>query len=862
MKVASMSHPDPGPNEKNRQLPYYWSIPLADVTKGLLSGKEGLASSEARKRLGKPHGAALSDAQWWTAAKIFFAQINNPITLLLIGAALLSLWMREHIDATVILTIVFFSSLLSFWQEHTAMQAVARLLAMIATKATVRRDGATTDIPTDQVVPGDLVLLSAGKIIPGDCRLIEGHDLFVNEAALTGETFPVEKHVADVAEGASLVDRTNCVFQGTNVVSGAGEVIVVRVGADTELGSIANRLRLRPPETEFEHGIRHFGAMLMQVTMIMLLVIFMTHVWMKHLFVDTFLFALALAVGLTPQLLPAIISVTLAFGARKLAQQGVIVRKLSSIENFGGIDVLCSDKTGTLTEGVIEIAGAVDLEGKPSDRVMRLAYLNASMETGFQNPIDEAIRKIGSAAGLTLDRCTKRDEIPYDFVRKRLTVLADTPDGALVIVKGAESNVIEVCTRVATGNGESADFESLKAKLSEQYTEFGKQGLRVLGIASKPWTSNELLKHEDERDLTFEGFLLLRDPPKPNIGQTIVELKQMGVRLVMITGDNRHVAKRIATDIGCEHSDVVCGAEIHKMSDEALRRVVNRTNIFAEIEPNQKERIIRSYKSAGHVVGYLGDGINDATALHAADVGISVDSGVDVAKEAADIVLMQHDLQVLLEGIRQGRATFVNTLKYIFLATSANFGNMFSMAGASLFLPFLPLLPKQVLLTNLLTDLPEMMIAHDRVDEERLAKPQRWDLKMIQRFMLVFGAISSVFDFLTFACLWWIFGFQEYNPGEFRTGWFVESVVSACLIVLVMRSRKPFWQTHPAPVLAAANVVAIGTTIALPYTPLAEPLGFVALPVTTLAALLGIAGVYAATAETAKHWFFAHGNGN
>jgi Mg2+-importing ATPase len=786
---------------------------------------------------------------WLRAARLLAAQFQSPITLILVGAAILSLFLRDITDAVIILVIVCAGALLSFWQEYSAANAVAALLALVNTKVTVLRDQRERELPSEELVPGDVVLLSAGSAIPGDCRLLEAKDLFVNESALTGEAYPAEKHPGQVPVGAPLPERSNVLFQGTHVVSGNARAVVVLIGQSTELGRISRRLHLRPPETEFEHGVRRLGHFLLELTLLLILAILAVHLALKHPPLESFLFSLALAVGLTPQLLPAVIAVNLAHGARRLAACQVIVRRLSSIENLGSMNVLCADKTGTLTVGRAEIEGAIDFLGSDSPRALRLAWLNAVFETGFANPIDEALRR-----DISLDRAQaeKLDEIPYDFVRKRLSVLVREDGEHWLIAKGAVANVLDVCDAAESSSGVTVGIREAHQQIDQRIRDLGEQGRRILAIACRR-IDTDCVNRTDEAAMTLVGLLVIRDPPKPGLSQTLTELRELGIELKMISGDNCVVAASVAKQVGLETANVLTGAELRQLGEDALLHRVSKTAVFAEIDPHQKERIVLALRKAGQVVGYLGDGINDATALHAADVGISVDQSVDVAREAADIVLLRKDLEVLVDGIREGRATFANTLKYVLLATSANFGNMFSMAGASLFLPFLPLLPKQVLLTNLLTDLPEMTIARDRVDEQLMQHPQRWNIHQIQRFMLVFGLISSAFDYAAFGVLLLI---VRAGEAEFRTGWFVESVVSACAIVLVIRSREPLWRSRPAWILVVTTIAVIAVVLVLPFTPLAGPLGFVPLSPFVPVAMLTIVVIYGISAELAKRWFY------
>ncbi len=814
----------------------------------------GLTNEQAGERLAQFGANRLRPKKQASAIVLLLRQFTSPIILILIGAALLSIFLRDVTDAAIILTIVLLSGFLGFWQEYGAATAVAKLSAIVATKVRVLRAGAETPVPLAEIVPGDIVLLSAGAIIPADSRLLEARDLFVNEAALTGETFPAEKAPSALSSATPLARRSNAVFMGTHVVSGTGKACVIHTGRSAEFGKVCDTLRLRPPETEFEHGIRRFGYLLAEVTFLLVLAIFAFNVYFQKPVLDSLLFALALAVGLTPQLLPAIISINLSHGARRMAAQKVIVKRLAAIENFGSMNVLCSDKTGTLTEGEVRVQAALDPSGQPSAQVLFYAWLNAAHETGFINPIDRAIREapVGSADGWE-----KLDEIPYDFLRKRLSVLVQKDSRPLLVTKGALRETLEVCARAQLGDSALVALETVRAEVERHWEEFCHEGHRVLGVAYREMPGRTTITRADESEMIFAGFLVLSDPLKPGIRATIDELKQLGITLKVITGDNALIAQHIAREVGLGQARVLAGPELREMSAQALTRRVSETDVFAEIEPMQKERIILALKKAGHVVGYLGDGINDAPALHAADVGLSVDSAVDVAREAADFVLLEHDLEVLVDGVREGRRTFANTLKYVFIATSANFGNMFSMAGASLFLPFLPLLPKQILLINLLTDFPEMTIAGDNVDPEMVQAPRRWDIVFIRRFMLVFGLISSVFDYLTFGLLFWL----HANVAQFRTGWFIESIISAALVVLVVRSRRPFFKSRPSKLLALATLAIVCVTAVTPYLPLASLLGFQPLPIYFYLVLGLVVIGYVVTAELAKSLFYRHEKG-
>ncbi|MGE5463896.1 MAG: magnesium-translocating P-type ATPase, partial [Syntrophothermus sp.] len=649
-----------------------------------------------------------------------------------------------------------------------------------------------------------------------------------------------------------LPERTNSVFMGTNVRSGSAKILIVETGLNTAFGQIADRLNLRPPETEFERGIKRLGYLLTEVMLLLVLGIFGFNVYFQKPVLDSLLFSIALAVGLTPQLLPAIISINLSKGSQAMAERGVIVRRLESIENFGSMDILCTDKTGTVTQGVVQLDGALDLNGDPSTQVLLLACLNASMQSGLSNPLDEAIVQKGAPG---LEEYSKVDEIPYDFVRKRLSVIVQRRDSSrLLITKGALDNVLSVCTRVQTPGGESALGEAEQAEIQERFRGWSGQGYRVLGVAVRDIHSQEhSYSKAEEENMAFAGFLLFMDPPKEGVRDTIAALEKLGIRLKIITGDNHLVAKHIGQMLGLDELKVMSSRDVDSLGDEALWHAVEETAVFSEVDPNEKERIILALKKRGHVVGYMGDGINDAPSLHSADVGISVANAVDVAKEAADLVLLRQDLHVLLEGIVQGRKTFSNTLKYVFMATSANFGNMFSVAVASLFLPFLPMLPKQILLINFLTDLPEMMIAGDNVDDVLIEKPRRWDIAFIRRVMLTFGPLSSLFDIATFAVLLWVI---HANETIFHTGWFIESVLSASLVVFSIRTRLPFLHSKPSRAMLGMTFLVILITLVLPYTPLAALLDFTPLPLSYLLAIGVIIALYFAAAEITKRWFY------
>jgi Mg2+-importing ATPase len=823
-----------------------------DLLGVLGTSSAGLATGDAQERLKKFGANLLKPKKRIDAFSIFLGQFKNSIIVILIGATIISFFLRDMVDAAIILVIIMVSAILGFIQERGAAHAMERLLSIVQIKASVFRDGSVREVGVEEVVPGDVVSLKAGDVIPGDCLLLEGKNLHTDEALLTGETFPVEKSAGELPQDTPLGRRSNSLWMGTHVIGGEAGAVVVATGRSTEFGKISERVRLKPEETEFEHGVRHFGYLLLEVTLILLMVIFAFNVYLHRPVMDSFLFSLALAVGLTPQLLPAIITINLAHGAKRMAEQKVIVKRLASIENFGSMNMLCSDKTGTITEGVVRLKSALDLNGSPSERVLFHAYLNAVFETGFVNPIDVALRESGQ---FDLSGWKKMDEIPYDFSRKRLSILVSHGSTRLMVTKGALMNVLDVCSVAKTSSGTPGNMETVKKQAMKLSDDLNDQGYRTLGVAFRDMKETDLIGLDEEKDMIFLGILVFHDPPKQGMPEIFAKLKEMGVSLKIVTGDSRKVAASLHRQLGLPEPVILTGRDLQEMSNEALQRQAPQVDVFAEVEPNQKERIILALRKEGNVVGFMGDGINDASALHASDVGISVDSAADVAKESADIVLLEKDLAVLGRGVLEGRKTFANTLKYVFMATSANFGNMFSMAGASLFLPFLPMLPKQILLTNLLTDFPEMTIAADRVDDVMIREPHRWNIRFIRSFMITFGILSSVFDYCTFGLLLYIL---RADATLFRTGWFVESVISAALIVLVIRTTRASFRSRPGGRLLAATLIIAAVTVAIPFSPIASLIGFEPIPGVFLAWLFLIVILYVITAELTKKVFYRH----
>ena len=828
----------------------FWSVESDRLLNQLGTSPQGLTPPEAADRLAR---ASRLRPRRQSAFSLLIEQFKSPIMILLFCSAVLSFTLIDDVtNGVIILLILLASGLLGFWQEWSAADAVAKLLGMIETKATVVREGQDVEVPLEGVVTGDVIRLRAGDLIPGDCRLLTSRDLYLNEATLTGESFPAEKSVAILPVDTPLGRRTNALYLGTNVISGMGTAVVAATGRETEFGKISERLEHRQPETGFERGLRQFGQLLIKVVLVITVIVFAVKVGVQGRdIVESLLVGLALAVGMTPQLLPAITSVVLAAGAKQMSKHQVIVKQLLAIENLGSMTVLCSDKTGTLTEGTIQLHATLDLDGRESERVLRHGYYNAFFQTGFENPIDRALceKQKFDTAGIR-----KIDEIPYDFIRKRLSVRIEQNGQKLLVMKGALSHVLECCTRVETAAGGAADLESHRAEIDRRFNELSDQGLRVLGLAPKPAEGPHITK-DDEQGMTFAGFLVFADPPKADARETLDQLRDLGVGLKVITGDNRAVAQSISQRVGILSPVIVTGTDLRQLGDDALGQRASEADIFAEVEPNQKERIILALKRTGHVVGYLGDGINDASALHAADVGISVASAVDVAREAAQVVLLKQDLSVLVQGVREGRRTFANTLKYVFFAVAANFGYMFSLAVASLFLDFEPLLAHQILLVNLLADFPAMALATDSVDPEQIHRPRRWDVGFIVRFMMSFGFASSMFDFMTFGAILWVFG---QDPKTFNTGWFVESTLTGLMILMVVRTQRPFFLSQPGKLFlfAVASIAII--TVLIPYSPFSPALGFVVPPPKLLMIAIGITLLYGVGMEVVKRLFYRY----
>ena len=833
--------------------PTFWQQNLAALWENYKATPDGLTNSEATERLAH-YGSNLFHPQRRNAWLFqLLVKFNNPLVIILLIASAISALTGDVTSFIIIALIVLMSVTLDFIQEYKAGKEAEKLRQSVTVHTQVLREGKAQEIPLSALVPGDIVLLAAGDLVPGDGRIFEAKDFFVNQALLTGEPYPVEKKPGELPDEAEILSASNTVLRGTSVVSGTAKVLVCSTGAHTVLGDIADSLIAKAPPNAFSLGTRSFGLLIMRLTIFLVLFVLLVNVFFHRPWLESFIFAVALAVGLTPELLPMIISVTLARGAQRMAAKRVIVKQLASIQNLGSMDVLCTDKTGTLTEARIHLERHIDSLGQDSQRVLELAYLNSFFETGLKSPLDDAIleHKEIDVAGWR-----KIDEVPFDFERRRVSVLVDNGQKRLLVVKGAPEDILRLCTSY---EGKSdADLlpldDAAMATVRALFDSLGREGLRVLGIAWRQVDAD--YAHavvNDEIKLIFSGFAAFIDPPKESAKQALTDIAACGISVKIVTGDNELVTEHICGQLGLPIIGILTGADILKMDDQALVGQVERVNLFCRVTPSQKNRIILALKKRGHTVGYLGDGINDAPALHSADIGISVDSAVDVAKDAAEMILLEHDLGVLQGGVIEGRRTFGNIMKYIMMGTSSNFGNMFSMAGGVLFLPFLPMLPTQILLNNMLYDLSEIPIPLDNVDEEYLMRPSKWDINFVRKFMLIIGPISSIFDFLTFFVM-----IKVFQAGEslFHTGWFIESLATQVLVIFIIRTRKNPLKSRPNFWLTICSLLVVALAILLPFTPLGRLFGFVAPPLPFFLILAGMVIVYLLAVEQVKQWFY------
>lgn len=824
----------------------------ADLYKTLGSHEPGLKDNEAAKKLLTFGPNVLVHKREKNIFLQFLLRFANPLVTVLLVIAAFSVFLGDIASAILVSIMAVVSVLISFTQEYRAGKEAEKLSDMVRTTASVYRNGVLREIKMKLIVPGDIVELKAGDMIPADIRILESKDLFVNQASFTGESYPVEKFPDPVkTTTCELNEMTNIAFMGSSVVSGSARGIVLTTGVHTQFGEISKRLSDIPIVSGFDQGITKLTWMMIQFMIALVLIIFAINWLYRANWVDALLFSLAVAVGLTPEMLPMVVALNLAKGAISMSKKSVIVKKLNSMQNFGSMDVLCTDKTGTLTLDKIVLEQYCDVAGKQDDSVLQYSYINSYYQTGMKDLLDRTILEHEHA---TMHGYKKVDEIPFDFSRKLMSVIVEVGGKHLFITKGAPEEVFKRCTHYEL-NGKVHAIDAKKLTfLKKEYDDLSAQGFRVLGVAYKesPAAQTAFTKN-DESKLILKGYLAFLDPPKTTALETINALKKLGISVKVLTGDNALVTRKICTDVGLDVEKILTGDDLERMSDEALEQAVQTVTVFARLSPLQKERVIQALHATKHIVGYLGDGINDAPALKAADVGISVNNAVDIAKESADIILLKKSLIVLRDGVVEGRKTFTNILKYIRMGTSSNLGNMFSMTGASLFLPYLPMTPIQILLNNFLYDLSQLAIPTDDVDEDAVAKPHQWDMKSIRRFMIVFGSISSVFDFITF---WLLVSVFHATADIFHTAWFLESLSTQALVIHVIRTHKvPFLESKPSTLLLVSTILLTLIGFLLPYSRLAGALQFVPLGMTYIAVIGGILAVYLVVTQICKKFF-------
>ena len=842
----------------NNHQKKYWEIPTAQVLAELKTKRSGLSPAEAEKRLAQSGKNEIKTQGQRQALDIFLSQFKNPLIIILVVASFIAGFLGDIISTIIIILIILTSAVLAFFQEYKSEQIINKLRKKVSLKTSVIRGGKIRLINASELVVGDIVLLELGKVVPADLRLIFTDDLLINEAILTGESFPVEKtsfhHKVKYYLPQSM---QNLAFSGTYVVGGSGRGVVMATAKNTELGKAAHLLEVKPHQTEFQKGIADFGLFLFRIILLFSFAIFLFLAIFKHEWVESLLFALAIAVGISPELLPIIITINLSRGAQKMSRKQVIVKRLMSIEDLGNTDILCTDKTGTLTAGNIILKDYFDFKQNKNEAVLKYSLLCNTFTITKNiagNPLDEAIFSYAKKNRLNklIDGYKIIDSLAFDFNRRRMSAIAENKSGRLLICKGAAEEILDICSKIKI-NDEVVPLSSHLAEVKKQALSFQQQGFKLLLVAFKEIEAKSKYEPKDENNLVFIGYLIFNDPLKKTAKDSLPALQNLGVAIKVLTGDSESVTTYLLQEIGFEISGVILGSALQEMSSDQLKKIVDQNNVFAKITPEHKLRIINALKENGHTVSFLGDGVNDAPALRAADVGISVDSAIDIAKEAADVVLMQKSLSVLAEGIKEGRRTFGNTLKYIFCTISSNYGNMLSVAGAAMILPFIPMLPVQILLLNFLSDFPLLAVSTDQVDPEYLKKPKHWNIKAIRKFMIFFGLISSVFDFLTFGFLIYVFG---YVAPLFQAGWFWESFLTEVILIFVIRTKRFFWQSRPSRTLVLSTIATVALVLLFLYTPLRFYFGFGFLHLGALLMIVAITIVYFFIVEFGKKIFY------
>jgi len=840
-------------NQKHKYIDFdYISSPIEVIFEKLKTSEKGLTDQEAKNRLLEYGLNEPAKKKKRTILRGILSKFLNPLVIVLLIIGAFSLFFGEKISAIIVSFMAVMSVALAFLQEHRASKAAEKLSEMVRTTATVLRNARSKEISIREIVPGDIIDLFAGDMIPADLRITSCKDLFINQASLTGESFPAEKIATPInPKNNSISELTNIAFMGSSVVSGTALGVVIKTGVTTQFGELSRKLATMRIETSFDKGVNKFTMLMVKSMICMVMVIFAIIAFRHGNFIEALLFSLGVAVGLAPEMLPMIVTLNLSKGAISMSKKEVIVKRLNSIQNFGAMDVLCTDKTGTLTMDKIVLEKHCDVIRKEDDDVLRYAYINSFYQTGLKNILDRAILKYQK---LVVKEYRKIDEIPFDFSRKIMSVVVDLEDKHQIISKGAPEEIFKRCVQYEL-DGEISDIDPLIiSDLKEEFDTLSADGFRVLAIAYKNIDSKKIAySKDDEKELILKGYVAFLDPPKPSTKRAIQALQKLGIDFKVLTGDNELVTRKICSEVGLNVQGLVTGDRVEKANDSQLSELVKTTNIFARLSPLQKERVIRALHNNGHIVGYLGDGINDAPALKTSDVGISVNNAVDIAKESADIILLKKNLMVLEDGVIEGRKTFGNIVKYIKMGSSSNFGNMFSMTGGSLFLPFLPMLPIQILLNNFLYDVSQIAIPTDKVDQEYVLKPRPWNVKYIRNFMVIIGPISSIYDFLTFGVMLFIF---HASPELFHTGWFIESLCTQTLVIHIIRTGKiPFIESRPSKFLILMSVIIVSLGIAIPFTPLAKPFGFVKPPPMYFVVLLIMVVTYLFLVQIVKKWF-------
>ena len=844
------------PNSQNsnnhKPVSFFSAATAEELLKEFMTSWGGLSEKEASSRIEKygynEPAKKRKRAVLWQLLQKF----GDPLVIILVIIATFSLCFGEKIQALLVLLMIFLSVFLSFFQEYRSHKEAEKLSELVRATATVNRDGKPNEIKMRDIVPGDIVDLYAGDMIPADLRILSCKDLFINQSSLTGESFPIEKIAAPInTEGLAVTSLTNIAFMGSSVVSGTALGLVIKTGIGTQFGEISRRLANIRTQTSFDKGVNHFVWLMIKVMMVMVAAIFVINMVTKGDWKNALLFSLAVAVGLTPEMLPMLVTINLSKGAIAMSKKKVIVKRLNSIQNLGAMNVICTDKTGTLTLDDVVLERHCDVVRNENEEVLKYAFINSYYQTGLKNLLDRAILK--HELSLT-EQYKKEDEIPFDFSRRIMSVIVEAEGKQTLISKGAPEEIFKRCSHYEL-DGEILEMENLiLSDLKEEYDSLSADGFRVLAVAYKNMPEKKsVYSKDDEKDLVLIGYLAFLDPPKPSAKETIRRLKKLGIEFKVLTGDNELVTKKICSHVGLDVHEIVTGDKLEAAGDMDLRELVKKTTVFARLSPLQKERVIHALHENGQIVGYLGDGINDAPALKTSDVGISVNNAVDIAKESADIILLEKSLLVLEDGVLEGRKTFGNIMKYIKMGSSSNFGNMISMTGASLFLPFLPMLPIQILLNNFLYDVSQVAIPTDKVDADYLETPKGWDIRAIQRFMLIFGPISSFFDFLTFGILLFVFhASQEF----FHTGWFLESLCTQTFIIYIIRTAKvPFLESRPSRFLVGMSLSIIALAFFITLSPFGKWFGFVPSTWSYGVAVLAIVLAYLAITQKIKAWY-------